>query len=332
MKPINTLDYSLLERTEAWTEYWSSQALHSMKGSYEGNYSGAIAAFWQRVFALLPPKSSVLEVCSGNAALSKMLIDSDWCNHVATITATDLAHIAPNWIDKYAAAELPKFTLLPNQDLHELPLTDEQFTLCMSQYGLEYTQSRALEQCARVLKPKGYLAAVLHHPNSLLVEIAKNECGQQKKLLQPGGLIDRIEAIEPYIRMANDLSRRHLLHNNREAEQARTDLNNILEEMRLDINKNKHAAFLVEQYQLALQFIEKIPTYKAEQNKLAFQQWRNHLVSALLRQQEMIEFARTEQDLRSWFQSFHGELLELQPLYHTDKRILGWGLIAQRSA
>jgi ubiquinone/menaquinone biosynthesis C-methylase UbiE len=212
-------------RARAWSEYWASGALHSCAGSFSGNYGGAIAAFWREVFTRLRTDATVLDVCCGNAPLSKLLIDERDFLREGRIDAVDAARIAPVWIQELAPDACARLRLHAGVDAAALPFDASCFDLCMSQYGVEYVGESAMREIARVLKPGGVFAAVLHHVAARPVRIARAELDHLDWLRQPQGVLEAAaRMIEPMARSATSQGQQSLRSDDR-ANMARAQFN-----------------------------------------------------------------------------------------------------------
>ena len=138
---------------EAWSRYWASGALHSCSGSFDGNYGGALAAFWHEAFAALPPGARVLDIGCGNGPLAQLLLDTDGSRGMH-YDGIDLAQIAPAW-----AADHPGLHWHPGQRAEALPFDDGSVALVTLSFGLRNMTdpAAALREVTRVLAPGGHL-------------------------------------------------------------------------------------------------------------------------------------------------------------------------------
>jgi SAM-dependent methyltransferase len=178
---------------EAWSRYWASGALHSCSGSFDGNYGGALAAFWHEAFAALPPGARVLDIGCGNGPLAQLLLDTDGSRGMH-YDGIDLAQIAPAW-----AADHPGLHWHPGQRAEALPFAGASFDLVVSQYGIEYADlPRAAAEAVRVCRPGGALRWLLHHAGSRPCTLARDERRHLAWLLEADGFLARGQAmLEP---------------------------------------------------------------------------------------------------------------------------------------
>jgi ubiquinone/menaquinone biosynthesis C-methylase UbiE len=175
------------QRQAAWDAYWANGTLNSLPGSFSGNYGGALHEFWMAVFRNLPPHGRVLDIATGNGALPKMLLES----HVARpfhIDAIDVADVAPSWLADVDTAQRQQLHFHARTPAERLPFADDAFDLCISQYGVEYSDLGAsVPEALRVTRRDGLIAWVLHHPQSHPVRLAREDQQHCAWLLSPDG-------------------------------------------------------------------------------------------------------------------------------------------------
>jgi SAM-dependent methyltransferase len=215
------------ERRDSWSRYWAGGALHSCATSFEGNYDDAIGAFWRSVFAPLRGSERVLDVATGNGALPRLLVDMlAAAGRLPAIDAVDLADIDPVWARQLAPDIAPRVHFHPRVAVESLPFADDSFDLVISQYGIEYSDlARSVGEVARVLKPGGVVALVLHHRDALPVQSGRAEVAHIDWLLASGGLIDRARRLLPFLARLATPAGVASLQRDPEAGKARIQLN-----------------------------------------------------------------------------------------------------------
>lgn len=178
-------------RERAWTRYWRSGALHSCVGSYDGNYGGAVAAFWRERFRGLERDSCVLDLGTGNGPLPALMLDTFGAASLPAIDAVDLAEPHPAW----AAPERVRFH--GGVRMEALPFPDDRFDAAFSQFGFEYAdRDPATDELARVSKPAARIALVCHHADSHLVAVARAQVGHSD-WLETSGTLARARELLP---------------------------------------------------------------------------------------------------------------------------------------
>src|SRR3546814_5678640 len=92
------------------------------------------------------------------------------------IDAIDLAQVAPAWVSSQPAPCRQALHFHSGVFAEALPFDDNSFDLVTSQYGIEYCDDvRTTPEVARVLAPDGRVALLLHHADSRLAQVAREE-------------------------------------------------------------------------------------------------------------------------------------------------------------
>ena len=150
-----------MDKRAAWDRFWSYDRLSSFgTGAGAGNYSGPIAAGWERFFADLPGGARVLDLCTGNGAIAVMAVEA---GDRLQVTGADLAAVRPAAFVSGSKASLAQIHFLANTAAEHLPLEDAGFDAVVSQYGVEYSDlDRSLPEAVRMLAPGGRLRIATH--------------------------------------------------------------------------------------------------------------------------------------------------------------------------
>lgn len=324
----------LLEhRRQAWNRYWRHGPLHSLATSFNGNYQGAIGQFWVQAFARLDAEQRVLDIATGNGAVPALLRTSMPELDVA-IDAIDLAELSPSWIDMLEDTEKARTRFHANTRAEALPFEDASFDLATSQYGIEYSDHvRSLSELARVVRPGGHCAFVLHHARSHLAMMAEDEVTAAEVLLSSDGLLARAKALLPWLGLAAQGQVQRLRadsHANRDRSAFNAAANTLGElEDRL-----QNPALLQEARQFAFQLSDGVlkRQWSAEQAGVRLAQYRDDLEAARLRSQELRDHALDDAGIRRFGTTMEqagfrdvqwSELVE-------GEHLLGWQLQASR--
>lgn len=324
---------SLNERSQAWTAYWASGALHSCAGSYAGNYGAPYRDFWRGVFATLTPGERVLDLCCGNAPLPKMLLEErPQLRGRIGIDAVDAARVAPAWVAALPEAERAAIRVHAETDAAALPFDDASFDLCLSQFGIEYAGAAAWREAARVLRPGAELAAVVHHAEALPVRIAREELTHLDWLERQDGLLALAEAmLEPMAR-SGDPAELPRLRADADAAARRSAFNacqTALDERAAEasypdaLHETRHAVFVV---------LQVARESGLDVGREAFARLRDDLARMRLRQFELLQAARDEVGIRALCDAFGADGAELQVLRFEDGQIAGWAVRARKPA
>ena len=159
-----------------------------------------LEAFWRDVFAATPPGAPVLEIGCGSGEVSLWAAEA---RRGLKITASDVV-AAPG-----AGRSHPDVTFLGSAPAEALPVPDAAFDLAVSNFAVEYADlSRALPELARVVRPGGRGAMVLHSADSTITETGRLLI-EVDALLARHGIPDKVRrsaALRP-----DHLTRRKLL-------------------------------------------------------------------------------------------------------------------------
>lgn len=321
---------SAQDRARAWSSYWAGGALHSLGGSFSGNYEGAIGAFWQDVFAQLPEQGRVLDLCCGNSPLGHMLMGSMHASRVVRLAVVDAANIAPAWLSQLRPEVAARIAVHGQTDVAELPFPDAAFELCISQYGIEYVGKPALTEAGRVLRSGGRLAAIIHHADALPVRIGREETTHIDALLAPGGLYERAAAmIEPLSRAATPAGRAALMQD-AGANAARAAFNDSLRALQQRIDTAQYPDVMLEQREAVMQLLAQVAHMGREAASTRLNELRQGLLDGQLRQRELVEYALDRDGIEALFEAFPGRIAHVDPLAFDNGELAGWSLVAIR--
>jgi ubiquinone/menaquinone biosynthesis C-methylase UbiE len=187
-----------VDNQRAWTSYWQSGFLHSLPGTYDGNYGGSIGRYWRHFFSGLAEPCHVLDLATGNGPLPHCLLQVNQLEGVQC-TAVDLSAIAPAWWAAEIPAHRNRVRFVGKVDLGQLPFEGAHFDVIVSQYGLEYgPRPQTLNELARVLRRDGEIRAICHHYRSMLLQQAHHERAHIAWILKDSGWFEAAAAmLEP---------------------------------------------------------------------------------------------------------------------------------------
>lgn len=170
---------STREALEQWDRYWAYGNLHSFSQVFDDNYRGEIANFWRARFVRLPAGAHVVDIATGNGAIALLALrESDRLGRSFKVSGVDLAAIDPaaKIKDESLRGELQRIVFHSRTSAEQLPFEDGSVDMVCSQFGIEYSDvSRSASEIARVIKPGGRLAFIVHHAGSLLLAGTRRE-------------------------------------------------------------------------------------------------------------------------------------------------------------
>jgi ubiquinone/menaquinone biosynthesis C-methylase UbiE len=147
------------ESTIHWNKYWDGS--HDSASFGDGGVNHPfLLNFWSGYFSTLltkNEKTEILDVASGNGAvLTAGQLDQESEN--TAITCIDSSEKALQSLK----LRFPHVNTL-ECDARNIPLKENHFDVVTSQFGIEYAGVDAISNIAKLVKPGGQLALVLHH-------------------------------------------------------------------------------------------------------------------------------------------------------------------------
>mgnify|MGYP001246854594 CR=1 FL=1 len=279
------------QRRDSWSRYWQGGALHSCAGSFEGNYADSIGSFWRGIFEPLKAGDRVLDIATGNGALPRLLLDTRGAAALPEIDAIDLAAIDPPWYQACNAEIRGRLRFHAGVAAEALPFVDASFDLVISQYGLEYSDlANSVAELLRVLKPGAGVALIVHHAESLPVQLGRAECLEIAWLLQSGGLIQRARRLLPFLSRLGTPEGAASVQRDPDAAKARQRYNESMRELQ---QRAAGAAgdFLIETQQALGQIAAATPAAGQRAAEAQLQALVEQLEQSRLRQAELVEHA-----------------------------------------
>ncbi len=317
-------------RRDAWSAYWAAGALHSCASSYQGgNYAGAIRGFWESHFKGLRTGDRVLDLATGNGALPLLVAEFVGDKTDIRINAIDLADISPA-----ACSDSPLETIFQSGvSMEKLPFPDETFDLVVSQYGLEYARwPEALIESMRVCKQQGSAAFVMHHADSVLVQVARSELEGHRLILEHGGLLDSARDVIPWIGLARagiDLK------DDGGAIGCRERYNQAMNRVSGEIDRTAIPDLLLETRAFVHSLLEGTGAADAAPQLMRLESQRQALQAAQLRMLELVDSAMDIKQASALVEVLHAARpthdISCEPLIQREG-IMGWGVVVQPRA
>ncbi|HRE13788.1 MAG TPA: class I SAM-dependent methyltransferase [Usitatibacteraceae bacterium] len=314
------------ERRGAWSGYWAAGANHSCTGTYGETYGGSVGAYWRKAFAGLGPADRVLDLATGNAVLPRMLLESRLDSSIAC-AGVDLSPVSPGWLDELAPAVRSRIDIRGGVDLARLPFDAGTFDLVTSQYGFEYCDSPdAVAEIARVLRPAGRVAMVLHHAAGRPAWLAARESSHLDWLLAPGGFLSAVESLLGPMARAATAAGREALKRDPAANAARERFNAAQAE--LASREGEGADILFEAREAAMALFQSAAAQGVAAARGRLDALREAYRASRVRLGDLVEHALDEaavESLRERLSSRVGRVAAISPI-EDQGHLMGWTL------
>ncbi len=158
--------------SEQWTRFWEKGTPTTFFGSFDKNYDGKIAEFWNSQFDNLPDHAHVLDLATGNGALAVLAAGySEQRNRSLSVTGIDSANIDPSGLvlSEMDPIIRDKIEFYSHRKMENTELAGHSFDLIISQFGFEYGYPAAtVKEVSRVLKRQGTIALLMHRRGSVI--------------------------------------------------------------------------------------------------------------------------------------------------------------------
>lgn len=189
------MSVALPDRAAQWSAYWAGgDGDQACLPHVPAAINAALMGFWNGFANGLPHGAQVADLCSGNGAVLRVL-------HQAR---GDLVLNGYDYADVRVSGE--GFVLTGGVDCAALPLADHTVDAVTSQFGVEYVGAKAAREMARIRRPGGPLAMILHHEDSVLVRHNRQRRDaiaafiasglfERARTVASGGMADDIDAI-----------------------------------------------------------------------------------------------------------------------------------------
>lgn len=310
-----------LRRQQAWSRFWASGATHSCDQSLSLSGTGTLAEFWRGVFSTLPVEARLLDLGTGNGGLVKIAIDAMPAQHDWHLDAVDLAEPRLPWLASNPRAD--RVRVHPGTAMERLPVADASVSLVMSQFGIEYsTPDESLTECLRVLAADGSIALIVHHADSVITRVSRDEVLAQQDLLSESGLIAVAIDLLPHLAA---LRGGHAP--TPAAEAARSAYNRAMADVAALIDRLHAPDLLLQARESIHALVAQLRPDALEAALQAMYRYQHALEDARIRSEEQIAAALDEAGIHAFLAPLREHLtdLDVQPL-RQDGQLLAWAV------
>jgi ubiquinone/menaquinone biosynthesis C-methylase UbiE len=309
-----------------WSVFWRQGHSTTFGDYFKGGYDGAVAEWWQQYVDDIGTDAVIVELGCGNCSLLPLLVQS---KKPVKYIGVDLAAIDVSDVAKQGLDESRVDVVLHSQTPAEkVPEPDGSVDIVASVFGIEYSDlDRSLGEVQRLLKPGGRFVALLHHSGSVVTTMSRKALSEY----DPVDLESTVAALRTISKARDETPVLANLKHNREAEQARAEINRLASKYLNDTNPNTANATMFELMTNALKFFKMMGASSEDRRRFIDFLETEHNASSQ-RFQQMVAVAFDEGGLghlavkleNLGFGSVRTDVV------HTNDDILAWELCAEK--
>ena len=320
---------------DAWSTYWDKGALHSCPSAFGANYDDEISAFWVGFFSGLPDNASIIDIGTGNGGIAFLARDvGQQTGKHFRVTGIDAATISPAVAARHHGIAMDGVSFQSQVPAEATGFPDASLDAVVSQYAIEYSDTGAsLAEAARILKPSGRLALLMHHSESAAADATRTElaafdfmAGQAPLLSCATWLVDHLLASgpdpDPMLLMQDTVAATQVAHFGR-----------LRDSLVAYAGKHPDAGFVRD---LALRIsgiLQHIPTTGGIVARQNLQHLAREMAAHRSRLQAMIDACHSQADiehLKIMLQDNGLSCQHCEKLYRNQQDLMGWTIVAQR--
>ncbi|WP_251358929.1 methyltransferase domain-containing protein [Kangiella sp. TOML190] len=315
-------------RKDVWSSYWQKSVIESCAGFIQSDESD-IERFWEVCSQEISSSDQVLDLCMGKGAVIKSILNQKTLakEDFPLCYGVDLASYSEQlaWLEPYRA----NVRLLLNTSIEDIPLKDNSIDHCVSQFGIEYALSEATySELLRLLKPKAKLSLVIHHSDSILINVARQEIEQIDFLVDEIGVFEKVEKMIPFFVLLRNPANISKLNKSAEAQHARQEYNQNLTAIKANVEKFINPDILQESLNIFSNCLQ-LAKEKGKKTAVNFlKNYQKELLDSSFRSNELIDCAMGKAELDSFLarlgkeMSIDYEISELK----SNHRLVAWGV------
>lgn len=311
------------QRQKNWTNYWKSNATDSCRQGIKAK-DAQLDEFWAEGADKIKHGDTVLDLCTGKGDVIKQLI-----THLgSTSNGSKFIGVDISDLDEALADNDDRIELQYNISVTDLPFEDGTFDMVTSQFGIEYgLNERSIAEFCRVLKKDGVIRFALHHKESILINVAKEEIKHIQLLLSDSGYLKCISNLIPIFAKLKNPANAKKLSNDSDAILKRDAFNKESQKI-IDCLKNTSVPELLED---SLKFSHRVFEIAKKSRALAKKEaakYESQLREAKERMEELIEVSLSVSDLHELdkkLKKYEKKISFKKELRNNDE-IVAWGV------
>ena len=184
-----------------WSRLWQTGVLHSCATGIQGNYDGAILAFWQRQFDALEDRARIVDLGTGNGPLLLLARERAGQRDIdLELHGVDIADIDPAGAVADGARLFAGIHFHPRTSACALPFADGEVDMVCSQFGFEYApRDAAIDEILRVTRARNRISLVVHSDDSIVAQVAVHQRAGCAFLRDACPIVEQASAMVPVL-------------------------------------------------------------------------------------------------------------------------------------
>ena len=300
-----------------WQQYWKQAVISSFGETEPDWYRQELLPFWENLFSGLPDGVRVLDVATGNGAVTRI---------AASVNEQEQKQLELQAVDRVETVAVPGVKLLPPSPLETLD-SKYRYYLVTAQFGLEYSRiDQSLPAIARLLESEGRLVVIAHHVDSRISHFSREEMKQYRAIFRQQDLFPRLEKLLKIMGDTRNPRQRQQLAGNPRAQAARKAVNRSISQLTGHFPEGIVIANLLKQINPLFQ---QLMNQSLDQKLAYLHSIRKELQLARLRLADQLDAAWSEGDVSKMqvlAEKLGLETSRQEEVHDRDGELLAWKL------
>ena len=317
------------KRQAIWSDYWDKDVISSCSAAIASEDS-EIDTFWNTFSNTIEGQDVLVDLCTGKGAVIKLLFDqlTQQDKELPKCYGVDFASYKLN--SNIGFKSYPdKVKLLLDTSIESIPIADDSITSFVSQFGVEYALSEKFyQEIARLLRKEGSFHAVLHHANSVLCDVAREEIKQIRTLVHELKLFELANELSSYFALLKNPANAKKLNADSKAISLREEYNQRTALLNQQINTQTDNSILMAARDVCAQSFQVARLHGKKEAKKLLNSFQSELDDSLFRSIELLDTALDKTKIQNLVSNFENKFklsYELSEL-RSKSQIVAWGL------
>ncbi|PXF64004.1 class I SAM-dependent methyltransferase [Kangiella spongicola] len=318
------------QRQTNWTKYWTENQIDSCSAGVKAQDS-EINNFWADTEKMLNETSSVLDLCTGKGDVIAQLIklQKNKKHGLSLYTGADIAAIDQEIVADRFVEVSKNVSMDYETDVNALPYLDEAFDIVTSQFGVEYAfETGVVKELCRVMKSTGKARLVLHHSDSILLKVAKEEMSHIDILSEKAGYIELIEQLIPVFAKLRNPANAKKLNKDEKAIRVRDLFNKESGVLLSRIERSNVPDILKDALNQSKKIFHVAKLQGSSAAKAELSRYKGELEQSRERMSDLVEVAVSKEQLEKLAETVNkfGKKITVQQELKSNSHIVAWGV------